>query len=79
MEVPLLADPPDAPDCVGAAQLKVVDATVPDNAMLVAFPEQMVCDVGVAVIVGEGLITTVTGPNTAAAQPPAAAMVFVTL
>jgi len=47
--------------------------------MLVAVPEQMVCDTGVAVMVGEGLIVTETGPNTAEAQPPAAAMVFVML
>jgi len=46
--------------------------------MEVADPEQMVCDAGVAVITGEGLIVIVL-VATAEAHPPLAAIVFVTV
>lgn len=72
------ADAPVTPVC-DTVQLYVVPPNVLDSAIFVAVPEQMVCDVGVAVITGEGLITTVTGPNTEDAHPPAAAMVLVML
>jgi hypothetical protein len=45
----------------------------------VALPEQIFWLAGVAVATGVGLIVTETGPNVAAAQPPAAAIVLVIL
>lgn len=59
MDDPEPAVAPLAPDWL-TVQLKTVPLTVPLSAMDVALPEQMVCDVGVAVTFGVGLTVTVT-------------------
>jgi len=42
MLVPLPADPPEEAVWLGAPQLNVVPETVPDNAIAVVLPEQIV-------------------------------------
>ena len=66
---------PVTPVCT-TVQLYVVAPSVLLSAMDVAEPEQMVCDEGVAVATGAGLIT-IGKVADAAAQPPLAAIVFV--
>lgn len=73
MEEPEPATAPLAPDWL-TVQLNTVLATVPVNAMDVAVPEQMVCDVGVAVTFGVGftvMVTVIGVPE----QPPAVGVI----
>jgi hypothetical protein len=58
--LPLPAEPPDAPVCVGAAQLNVVPLTELLKEIDVAFPEQIDCPGGVATTFGTGLTVIVT-------------------
>jgi hypothetical protein len=53
------AEAPVTPDWV-TVHAKVVPVTLLVNAMLLAFPEQIVCEFGVATAVGVGLTVTVT-------------------
>jgi len=73
IELPLPADAPLTPDWL-TVQLKVVPATGLLSAIEGATPEHTVCDDGVAVTVGVGLITTVVVAVTAA-HPPLAGVV----
>ena len=57
--MPLPAVAPDTPVCV-TVQAKVVPATLLVSAMEEAVPEQIVCEVGVAVTTGVGLTVMVT-------------------
>ena len=56
---PLDAVAPVTPACT-TVQLNIVPATLLDNAIEVAVPEQIVCDAGVGVTTGTGLTVTVT-------------------
>ena len=59
MEEPL---PSDAPETLVWTTVHVneVPATLPDNEIAEALPEQIVCDAGVAVTTGFGLTETIT-------------------
>ena len=50
---------PDTPDCT-TVHANVVPVTLPANATEGAFPEQMVCETGVAVSTVNGLTVTTT-------------------
>jgi len=59
MFVPVDAVAPVIPDCVTVHEY-VVPETPPVKAILVAFPEQKDCELGVAVTLGVGFTETVT-------------------
>ena len=64
LAVPLAAMPctlPLAASPLSLVQLYIVLPLFPDKAMLIAEPEQMVCDAGVATAVGMVLTVTVNG------------------
>lgn len=73
IDVPEPAAAPVTPDWL-TVQLKVVPVTLPLNAMDGELPEQIVCDVGVAVTVGVGLTVTVTVMGVPG-QPPAVGVI----
>jgi hypothetical protein len=60
IELPLPAEPPEAPVCTGDDQLNVVPATPLLRVMLDAAPEQIVWPGGVANTFGTGFTFTVT-------------------
>jgi hypothetical protein len=65
---PLPAAAPETPDCV-TVHANVVPATLLVSEIPVAFPEQIVCEEGVAVTTGVGFTVIVT-VNGAPVQPP---------
>jgi hypothetical protein len=74
--VPLPADDPVVPALAAAVQAKVVPAVVLVIAMLVVWPEQIVC--GAATATGLGLtvaITVIAGPGQLAGAGPVGVIV----